>query len=125
MSTSRIIELSEVEKHNHPSDVWVVIHGKVYDVTRFLSDHPGGEDVLLSVAGSDATDAFEDVSHSMEAREQLKDYEIGTVATSSSNEADSSMHQTPDSSFNKYFFIGSFALALLSVLVYRIIFSCP
>ena len=34
--------LAEIAAHNSPSDCWVVIHGQVYDVTEFLTRHPGG-----------------------------------------------------------------------------------
>ena len=34
---------------------------KVYDVTEFLAEHPGGEEILLETAGTDSTEAFEDV----------------------------------------------------------------
>ena len=49
----------------------------VYDATKFLDEHPGGEEVLLDMAGKDATDAFEDVGHSDEAREILAGLLIG------------------------------------------------
>lgn len=39
----------------------------------------GGEEVLLDVAGQDATEAFEDVGHSDEARETLDQLLIGTL----------------------------------------------
>lgn len=39
----------------------------------------GGEEVLLDVGGQDATEAFEDVGHSDEARETLKDMLVGTL----------------------------------------------
>ena len=49
---------SEVAKHDTPDDCWVVIHGKVYDVTKFLDRHPGGYEIL-SGAGGDMTEIFE------------------------------------------------------------------
>jgi L-lactate dehydrogenase (cytochrome) len=39
----------------------VVIHGKVYDLTKFLPEHPGGPRIILKYAGKDATDAFEPI----------------------------------------------------------------
>jgi cytochrome b involved in lipid metabolism len=38
-----------VKKHATPDDLWLVIHGSVYDVTSFLKDHPGGEEVGVVV----------------------------------------------------------------------------
>ncbi|KAJ0979677.1 hypothetical protein J5N97_015151 [Dioscorea zingiberensis] len=61
-------------------DCWLVIHGKVYDVTTFLEDHPGGEDVLLHASASgDATKSFEEVGHSSTATSMMQGYLIGTV----------------------------------------------
>nr|KAF6409536.1 cytochrome b5 type B [Rousettus aegyptiacus] len=71
--------LEEVAKRNSPKDIWLVIHGRVYDITRFLNEHPGGEEVLLEQAGADASESFEDVGHSSDAREMLKQYYIGDV----------------------------------------------
>uniref|UniRef100_A0A8L2Q7E2 Cytochrome b5 type B n=1 Tax=Rattus norvegicus TaxID=10116 RepID=A0A8L2Q7E2_RAT len=71
--------LEEVAKRNTAEETWMVIHGRVYDITRFLSEHPGGEEVLLEQAGADATESFEDVGHSPDAREMLKQYYIGDV----------------------------------------------
>lgn len=42
--------------------------------------HPGGEEVLLEQAGSHATEAFEDVGHSTDARQLMKTYKIGRIA---------------------------------------------
>ncbi|NWR47973.1 CYB5B protein, partial [Regulus satrapa] len=44
-----------------------------------LLQHPGGEEVLLEQAGTDATESFEDVGHSTDAREMLKQYYVGEV----------------------------------------------
>jgi cytochrome b involved in lipid metabolism len=68
---SKVYTLDEVRKHCHKNDLWIVIHGKVYDITSFLEEHPGGEEVLLEQAGQDATEAFEDVGHSEDARSLL------------------------------------------------------
>ena len=62
--------------------MWLTIHGKVYDVTKYLEDHPGGEEVLLDRAGQDATEDFEDVGHSNDARKQLNKYEKGELPPS-------------------------------------------
>lgn len=69
----------EVARHTSPSDCWMVVDGAVYDVTKFLDEHPGGEDIMIDSSGRDATREFEDVGHSGEARAQLADLRIGTL----------------------------------------------
>ncbi|XP_072492556.1 cytochrome b5 type B isoform X2 [Notamacropus eugenii] len=81
--------LEEVAKRNSDKDVWIVIHGRVYDITRFLSEHPGGEEVLMEQAGRDATESFEDVGHSSDAKQMLKQYFIGEVHPSDRKSEDS------------------------------------
>jgi cytochrome-b5 reductase len=69
--------LEQVQKHNKPDDVWIILHNKVYDVTKYLEDHPGGSAILVEVAGTDATEAFEETGHYDEAREELVQYYVG------------------------------------------------
>eukprot|EP00873_Tetraselmis_striata_P018376 jgi/Tetstr1/438640/TSEL_027191.t1 len=76
----KVFTLEECEKHIAEEDCWLVIHGKVYDVTEMLDEHPGGGDILVSASGRDATDDFEDVGHSTSAREWLQKYYIGEYA---------------------------------------------
>merc|ERR550537_748896 len=52
------ISLEEVAKHTTKTDCWVVVDGKVLNVTKFLPDHPGGELAILTFAGKDATAEF-------------------------------------------------------------------
>merc|ERR1719433_1433587 len=52
------LTLEEVAKHNTKEDCWVVVNGEVLDVTKFLSEHPGGELAILTFAGKDATEEF-------------------------------------------------------------------
>lgn len=76
---NKIYKLEEVEKHSTDEDCWIIYESRVYDVTSFLTEHPGGEDLILGEAGRDATDAFENAAHSMKAREMLSKYIIGEV----------------------------------------------
>ncbi|KAJ7986109.1 hypothetical protein DPEC_G00347390 [Dallia pectoralis] len=71
--------MDEIKSRNVSKEAWVVIHDKVYDITGFLEEHPGGEEVLLEQAGSVATESFEDVGHSTDAREMLTQYYIGEL----------------------------------------------
>merc|ERR1712216_1050885 len=50
--------MEDVAKHNTKQSCWVVLDGKVLDVTSFLSEHPGGELAILTFAGKDATEEF-------------------------------------------------------------------
>jgi cytochrome-b5 reductase len=72
--------LKEVTQHNTEKDLWIIIDGNVYDVTKYTLDHPGGVESLVEVAGQDATTAFEDVGHSDEAREVMAPFMIGKLA---------------------------------------------
>ncbi|KAG8437513.1 hypothetical protein GDO86_008281 [Hymenochirus boettgeri] len=71
--------LEEVRKRNTVKETWLVILGRVYDITNFVEEHPGGEEVLFEQAGGDATESFEDVGHSIDAREMLNQYYIGDL----------------------------------------------
>ena len=76
---SKEFTYQDVAEHNTKKDLFLVIHGKVYDSSKFVDEHPGGEEVMLDVGGQDATEAFEDVGHSDEARETLEKLLVGTL----------------------------------------------
>ena len=38
-------------KHNKHGDLWISIQGKIYNVSDWAKDHPGGEHPLLNLAG--------------------------------------------------------------------------
>ncbi|EYU39233.1 hypothetical protein ABFS83_04G225000 [Erythranthe nasuta] len=79
---AKVFSLAEVSEHNTNKDCWLIIGGKVYDVTKFLEDHPGGDDVLLSSTGKDATDDFEDVGHSTSAKAMMDEFYVGEINSS-------------------------------------------
>ncbi|KAF9920226.1 hypothetical protein FBU30_009983 [Linnemannia zychae] len=68
---------ADLAEHSSKSSLYLAIEGKVYDCTDFIDEHPGGEEVLIDEAGKDATESFEDVGHSDEARELLKKMYVG------------------------------------------------
>ncbi|KAG6618148.1 hypothetical protein I3842_Q124900 [Carya illinoinensis] len=76
---AKVYTFEEVVKHNNKNDCWIIVFGKVYDVTQFLRDHPGGDEVLISATGKDATDEFEFVAHSNPAKDMMSKYYIGDI----------------------------------------------
>lgn len=68
----------DIKKAAQEGKLWIVIRGKVYDITKFRDLHPGGEEVLLQYEKNhDATKDFDDVGHSDEAKKMRDDYYIG------------------------------------------------
>ena len=53
------VPLSEVAKHNTDGDMWIVVHGRVVDVSKFVEEHPGGVDILKQFKGKVADDKFD------------------------------------------------------------------
>lgn len=58
--------LDEVAVHNAPDDCWVIVRGNVYDVTKWVPNHPGGPLIYVK-AGKDCTQLF-DSYHPLSAR---------------------------------------------------------
>ncbi|KAK7534803.1 cytochrome b5 [Phyllosticta citribraziliensis] len=79
MSDIKEFTYSDVSEHSSKKDLYMVVHDKVYNCTSFVDEHPGGEEVMLDVGGQDATEAFEDVGHSDEAREILDGLLVGNL----------------------------------------------
>ncbi|KAL1356041.1 hypothetical protein HN51_008017 [Arachis hypogaea] len=89
---SNFYSMKDASKHSTKDDCWIVVNGRVYDVTQYLDDHPGGDDVILAATGRDATDDFEDAGHSKSAREQMEEYFIGELDTSAPIFTEKSYH---------------------------------
>ncbi|ODV77823.1 cytochrome b2, mitochondrial precursor [Suhomyces tanzawaensis NRRL Y-17324] len=75
-----MLDFEEVQKHNTKDDCWVVIHGKAYDVSKFIDEHPGGSAIILKYAGKDATKVFDPV-HPPDTLEKYlgKEFHLGEV----------------------------------------------
>ncbi|OAY23005.1 hypothetical protein MANES_18G044001v8 [Manihot esculenta] len=79
MADQRVFTLSQVAQHKSKKDCWLVIDGRVLDVTKFLEEHPGGEEVLIESAGKDASKEFKDIGHSNAAQNLLLKYQVGVL----------------------------------------------
>ena len=73
----------EVAKHNvlegPNKSTWVIFHGKIYDITNFVSEHPGGTEVLADTAGKDITRSFTEIGHSDHARGLMTPMLVGEL----------------------------------------------
>ncbi|KAL1556584.1 Cytochrome b5 isoform A, variant 2 [Salvia divinorum] len=49
---TKLYTLEEASQHNTSEDCWITIDGKVYDVSSYLDEHPGGDDVILGATGN-------------------------------------------------------------------------
>ena len=50
--------MTDVAQHNSAVSCWSVINGNVYDLTGWISRHPGGSSRILSICGKDGSSAF-------------------------------------------------------------------
>ncbi|KAI9801282.1 MAG: hypothetical protein M1833_002852 [Piccolia ochrophora] len=60
MPEPKSLSVADISAHNTPNDCWIVVSGKVYDITDFAPEHPGGAGIILKYAGRDATAAYDE-----------------------------------------------------------------
>ncbi|XP_051823129.1 fatty acid desaturase 3 isoform X2 [Antechinus flavipes] len=71
----------EIRKHCLPTDKWLVMERKVYDISRWAERHPGGSRLISHHAGEDATEAFHAFHQDLGfVRKFLKPLLIGELA---------------------------------------------
>jgi cytochrome b involved in lipid metabolism len=91
--TTLALTSAELVKHNSVNSCWLLISGKIYDVTTYMNSHPGGVAEVLNTCGTDATAAYASRggtgTHSSSANADLAMYYIGdlnqTVTTNAAN----------------------------------------
>jgi len=71
-----VFNMAEVSKHNTENDCYLVISNKVYDVSNYIGDHPGGREAITSRCGEEVTGIFASI-HSNFAWDLLTNYYIG------------------------------------------------
>lgn len=72
--------VSAVATHKTKTDCWTIVNGSVYDVTSWISKHPGGAQAIVSLCGIDGSSAFGDQHGGQRKPEQeLASFKIGTI----------------------------------------------
>ncbi|GAA5937046.1 cytochrome b5-like heme/steroid binding domain-containing protein [Sporobolomyces koalae] len=120
MSTDKKYTWEELrtEEAKSKDGILMLLHGKVYAISKFLDEHPGGDEVLFGEAGRDATEAFEDVGHSDEARALLKKYYVGEGPEGTAPAAPKSARQAAGTSDNSSSGGFSYLLPLAGIVAY-------
>ncbi|PSN66959.1 hypothetical protein BS50DRAFT_573747 [Corynespora cassiicola Philippines] len=76
---------ADIAEHNSKDSCWVIVHGRAYDVTEFLPEHPGGSKIILKYAGKDATEEFDPIhppdtlDKYLDKSKHLGEVDMGTV----------------------------------------------
>lgn len=82
-TTSTALTKANVAKHNTANDCWIIINKNAYNVTTYLTDHPGGSEEIIRTCGTDATAAYDAIKggrgHSAAAIQVLPSLLVGTV----------------------------------------------
>ncbi len=72
--------LTQVGAHGTQTSCWSAINGNVYDLTQWITEHPGGESAILSICGKDGSAAFNGQHGGMEKQAAiLATFKIGTL----------------------------------------------
>jgi cytochrome b involved in lipid metabolism len=71
---------AEVSKHDSSNDCWSIVRGKVYDLTSFVSRHPGGQGEIKAICGRDGSSSFlSEHSGDSQANSQLSSFVLGEL----------------------------------------------
>ena len=80
------ISMEDIAKHNTEASPWLLIHGNVYDVAKYMDNHPGGPEILVENSGVDASEEYDDIGHSDDATGQMAEYCVGRLKGSKWND---------------------------------------
>ncbi len=79
-SSAGVLSMDEVAKHASATDCWSVVSGNVYDLTQWISQHPGGSGPIVGMCGKDGTAGFEG-QHAGQGRpaQELANFLVGPL----------------------------------------------
>ena len=84
---AKMITLPELARHDKPTDCWMAIDGKVYELHGFIDLHPSASGVIEPYCGKEASNAYAVIEtgklkgkpHSERANEMLAEYVVGEL----------------------------------------------
>lgn len=88
---------AQVATHNTSSDCWVIVNGNVYNLTSFISQHPGGASAIISECGKNGTTAFNNGPHGSGTLNAINSNIIGTLGVSTPNPVLTALTVSPTS----------------------------
>lgn len=77
-SQKRKYSSGEVAQHNQKDSLWIILKGKVYDVTPYIDEHPGGS-AIFRHGGQDSTEGFFGPQHPERVFDLIDDFYIGDL----------------------------------------------
>lgn len=77
----KVFSMADIASHNGKASCYTAIRGNIYDLTDWISKHPGGEGAILSICGKDGTTAFVN-QHGGKGRPEatLASFKIGVLS---------------------------------------------
>ena len=95
------LSTSEIKKHNTEDDCWSIVNGKVYNLTSYVQNHPGGAAVISNICGKDGTNSFTN-QHNTQSKPNsvLSGFLLGSLGASITKEAGQQVIAPPASSNN-------------------------
>lgn len=78
LGPGRIYTEEQVASHCTSEDLWLIIKGKVYNLTDYVALHPGGE-ALLRNGGRDSTEGFSGSQHPARVWDMIDEFYIGDL----------------------------------------------
>lgn len=79
-TTEDLISIEQVAEHNTANDCRTIVNNNVYDVTSWISQHPGWTEAIEQLCGTDGSELFNNQHGGMEPQEQtLETFQIGEL----------------------------------------------
>lgn len=71
---------AQVATHDQPDDAWIIVGDKVYNITSYIDDHPGGSAILNNLGADNTKAVLEGPQHPESVRDILAMHHIGQLS---------------------------------------------